>query len=143
MTEQRGTELAGFGVRLVAQLLDAAWMLPVGVLLAMIGEFVQGGRGLSPGANFFLQLISALLVILFWASREATPGKMLMRLRIVDADTGRTPALPQLVARYVGYVLSGICLGLGYLWVLWDPRRQGWHDKIARTLVVRDPPLRG
>lgn len=139
MANQRGVELAGFWPRLVAQVLDAAWMLPVGLFLVLVGDFARGGQGLSPGSDILLQLISALIIILFWASRQATPGKMLMRLRVIDAETGGTPPWPRLVARYLGYILSSIPLGLGYLWMLWDPRRQCWHDRIARTLVVRDP----
>jgi uncharacterized RDD family membrane protein YckC len=138
-----GTTLASFWERAAAQLLDVAWMLPLGMLLVLVGTALRGGQDLSPGADLMLQLISALIVILFWATRQATPGKMLMRLRVVDADTGGTPPWTRLVARYLGYIVSGLPLGLGYLWMLWDPRRQCWHDRIAHTLVVRDPPLRG
>jgi uncharacterized RDD family membrane protein YckC len=62
---------------------------------------------------------------------------MLIRARIVDADTGAAPSTVQLVIRYLCYYLSILPLGLGLLWVGWDPRKQGWHDKIARTVVVR------
>jgi uncharacterized RDD family membrane protein YckC len=142
MADQRGVELAGFWPRVGAQLLDALWMLPVGVLLALLGDLARGGRGLSSGADLFLQMISALLILLFWVTRQATPGKMVLRLRVVDAETGRTPPFGRLVIRYFGYILSGLPLGLGYLWMIWDPRRQCWHDRLARTLVVQDPPLR-
>jgi uncharacterized RDD family membrane protein YckC len=140
MSGQHGVDLAGFWPRLAAQLLDVAWMLPLGLVLVLLGDLARGGEGLSPGADLFLQLISALLILLFWVTRQATPGKMLMRLRVVDAVTGGTPPLPRLVVRYVGYIVSSLPLGLGYLWMLWDPRRQCWHDKLARTLVVRDRP---
>ena len=140
MAGQGGVELAGFWPRLAAQVLDAAWMLPVGLLLVLLGQAARGGEDLSPGADILLQLISALIIILFWVSRQATPGKMLLRLRVIDAETGGTPPWPRLVARYFGYILSSIPLGLGYLWMLRDPRKQCWHDRIARTLVVRDPP---
>ncbi|MFC0388078.1 RDD family protein [Muricoccus vinaceus] len=140
MAEQVGVELAGFWPRLAAQVLDAAWMLPLGLILVMTGEALRGEEGLSPGSDILLQLISALIILLFWVTRQATPGKQLMRLRVVDAETGGTPPWPRLVARYLGYILSSIPLGLGYLWMIWDPRRQCWHDRIARTLVVQDPP---
>lgn len=143
MAERDRIRLAGFWTRLAAQLLDAAWMLPLGIGLVMVGEFVQGGRGLSPGADVLLQFISALIILIFWAARQATPGKILLRLRVVDAENGTTPPWPRLVARYLGYIVSGLPLGLGYLWMLWDPRKQCWHDRIARTLVVQDPPQGG
>ncbi|MBP0444988.1 RDD family protein [Roseomonas sp. SSH11] len=143
MAERRGVELAGFWVRVGAQLIDAAWMLPLGMALVLLGELARGGQELSPGADLLLQLISALIILLFWATRQATPGKMLFRLRVVDAETGGMPPWPRLVLRYFGYILSGLPLGLGYFWMLWDPRRQCWHDRLARTLVVQDPPARG
>lgn len=142
MGERGGVELAGFWPRLAAQLLDVAWMLPLGLVLVLLGEAARGGEGLSPGSDLMLQLISALITLLFWTTRQATPGKMLMRLRVVDAETGLTPPWPRLVGRYLGYILSSLPLGLGYLWMIWDPRRQCWHDRLARTLVVQDPPRR-
>ncbi|MFC7736264.1 RDD family protein [Roseomonas sp. GCM10028921] len=143
MAERDRIRLAGFWTRLAAQLLDAAWMLPLGIGFVLVGEFVQGGRGLSPGADVLLQFISALIILIFWAARQATPGKILLRLRVVDAENGLTPPWPRLVARYLGYIVSGLPLGLGYLWMLWDPQKQCWHDRIARTLVVQDPPQGG
>ncbi|WP_426958313.1 RDD family protein [Muricoccus radiodurans] len=135
-----GAALAGFWARLVATILDAAWMLPAGWALALAGILLRGGQDLTPGAEVLLNLISALVVLLFWASRQATPGKILLRLRIVDARTGGTPPWPRLVLRYLGYLVSALPLGVGYLWMLWDPHRQCWHDRIAGTLVVQDPP---
>jgi uncharacterized RDD family membrane protein YckC len=55
----------------------------------------------------------------------------------VDATTGGQPSTGRLVLRYVGYFVSLIPLALGYLWIAWDPRKQSFHDKIARTVVVR------
>lgn len=74
--------------------------------------------------------------------RQATPGKMAISARIVDAGTGGPPSTAQLVVRYLGYFVSTIPLCLGLLWVAFDPRKQGWHDKLARTVVVR-PRHRG
>jgi uncharacterized RDD family membrane protein YckC len=61
-------------------------------------------------------------------------------LRIVAAEDGGHVPIGRLVARYLGYILSSIPFGLGFLWMLWDARKQTWHDKMARTLVVRDLP---
>jgi len=79
----------------------------------------------------------ALAVLAFWIARGATPGKMLIGARIVDAASGGPATTLQLVGRYLGYFVSTIPLGLGLLWVAFDPRKQGWHDKLAGTLVVR------
>ena len=55
MAAQRGVQLAEFWPRAAAQLLDLIWMLPLGMLLVMLGEFARGGQGLSSGADLMLQ----------------------------------------------------------------------------------------
>jgi len=77
-------------------------------------------------------------VVVFWINRQATPGKIAIDARIVDADTGGKPSTKQLLIRYVGYYVSTLPLFLGFFWVGFDPRKQGWHDKMANTVVVRD-----
>lgn len=83
-------------------------------------------------------VLPAVAVVLFWIYRSATPGKMAIRARIVDASSGLRPSNGQLVVRYVGYFISLIPAGLGFLWMAFDPCKQGWHDKIAGTVVVRE-----
>lgn len=129
--------LAGFWVRVAASILDAAWMIPASFLLALLGVGLKGGGDLSPGADILLNLISGTVVVLFWASRGATPGKWVLGLRVVDAATGGTPPWPRLVLRYLGYLVSALPLAVGYLWMIWDPRRRCWHDMMAGTLVLR------
>ncbi len=135
-------ELVGFWRRVLAQLLDLFWLLPLSVVLGTVGSLVNGGE-LSLGGELMANLIGALLVLMFWVERGGTPGKLVLGYRIVDAETGGPPPMNRLVLRYIGYLVSAIPLGLGYIWVLWDPRRQGWHDKMAGTLVVRDANARG
>lgn len=76
-------------------------------------------------------------MIAFWLYKLATPGKMAIGATIVDARTGRRPSAGQLVIRYFGYIVSTLPLGLGLIWVAFDSRKQGWHDKLAGTVVVR------
>ena len=83
------------------------------------------------------QLLPAVAVVLFWVYRQATPGKIAVGARIVDARTGDKPGTGQLVGRYLAYYVSIIPFMLGILWVAFDPRKQGWHDKLAGTVVVR------
>ena len=82
-------------------------------------------------------VLPAVLVIGLWLYLGATPGKMAMSARIVDADTGEPLSATQSVIRYVGYFVSFIPLGIGYLWIAFDRRKQGWHDKTANSVVVR------
>jgi len=79
-----------------------------------------------------------MAVITFWLMKQATPGKMAVSARIVDAATGNPASTGQLIGRYFGYFVSFIPLGLGILWVAFDKRKQGWHDKLAGTVVVRN-----
>lgn len=80
----------------------------------------------------------ALVIILFWVYKSATPGKMILKLRIVDADSGGKPSTAQFVGRYFSYYLSTLPLMLGFIWVAFDQRKQGWHDKLAGTVVIKE-----
>jgi uncharacterized RDD family membrane protein YckC len=80
----------------------------------------------------------AIAVIVFWKTRSATPGKMAISAKIVDAKTGGKPSTGQLVARYFAYLVSMLPLMLGFIWIGIDRRKQGFHDKIAGTVVVYD-----
>ena len=59
-----------------------------------------------------------------------------MGCQVVDADSGERITVKQAVVRYFGYFVSIFTLGLGFLWVAWDKRKQGFHDKMANTVVV-------
>jgi uncharacterized RDD family membrane protein YckC len=74
-------------------------------------------------------------LITFWAYRGATPGKMALGLRVVRQD-GEDVDVSVAALRFVGYMVSGIVLGLGFLWVVCDSNNEGWHDKIAKTRVI-------
>ncbi len=82
-----------------------------------------------------------MAVILFWRNKQATFGKMAIRAKIVDANTGGVPTTRQDIIRYFGYLVSLLPLGLGYLWIAFDSRKQGFHDKLAGTVVVRTPRI--
>ncbi len=82
-------------------------------------------------------VLPAIAIVIFWMYRQATPGKMAIGARIVDAETGGKPTTGQFIGRYFGYYVSTIPFLLGLIWVGLDPRKQGWHDKLAGTVVVR------
>jgi uncharacterized RDD family membrane protein YckC len=87
--------------------------------------------------NFLVQeFLPALLILWFWIKYSATPGKMLLDCEIVDARTGEQIDFKQIILRYLGYIVSALPFGLGFLWIMWDERKQGWHDKIAGTVVI-------
>lgn len=83
-----------------------------------------------------------MVVILFWLYRQVMPGKMVVAARVVDAETGNTLTVGQSIGRYLAYFVAMLPLFLGIIWVAFDPRKQGWHDKLAGTVVIR-PKSRG
>jgi uncharacterized RDD family membrane protein YckC len=82
-------------------------------------------------------ILPLVAVIWFWVAKQATPGKMLLSLRVVDAKTGGRLSVGQSLVRYVGYFVSTFPFCLGLIWVGIDSKKQGWHDKIAGTVVIR------
>lgn len=107
---------------------------------AMIFEFLLAGGGLARAISmrFTEMLVMGVIVVLFWIYRSATPGKMLFGLKIVDSVTGNPPGKIQCIIRYLGYIISGVPLGLGFLWISLNKRRRGWHDYLAHTVVIMD-----
>lgn len=80
--------------------------------------------------------LSLLYYLSFWLFHSSTPGKMVSSARIVDSKTFAPPKKYQLLIRYFGYLISAI-FGLGYLWIIFDKKKQGFHDKLAGTVVIR------
>lgn len=137
-------EYVGFWPRTAAAGVDSALLAAIitPALLKLYGAdylLAVATRGIAGPADVLLNwLFPAVAVIAFWHYKSATPGKMLIGARIVDADDGGPPSRRQLLIRYVGYYLSTIAFGLGLVSIAFDPRKQGWHDKLARTIVVRE-----
>lgn len=139
-------EYVGFWARTGAALIDTVillvLMLPA--LISIYGwEYLEPEKLLHGPADFVISwVLPAIAVVIFWIKKQATPGKMLIAARIVDAQTGADMSTRQAIIRYLAYFVSIIPLCLGLIWVAFDPRKQGWHDKIAGTVVVR-PKHRG
>jgi uncharacterized RDD family membrane protein YckC len=108
-----------------------------GTGIGPLGELETGSGALVTGVNLLAILLGVAYVLGFWLTKQATPGKLAIGARIVDARTGGKPSVGQFILRYLGYFLSSLPLFLGFLWVAFDRRKQGWHDKIAGTVVVR------
>ena len=136
-------EYAGFWIRVIAALIDTVLLVAISapLLVAIYGwAYYDGGKtGFIAGVPDFVisWLLPPFAVITFWVTKQATPGKMLVSVRVVDAKTGATLSKGQALGRYLGYYVSTLPLALGLLWVAFDRRKQGWHDKLAGTVVVR------
>src|SRR3990172_8159837 len=82
--------------------------------------------------------------LFFTVKSGATPGKKFFGLKVINSDgSEKVSVVKAFLREVVGKFISGLVLGLGYLWILWDGQRQGWHDKIASTLVLQVTPLGG
>lgn len=136
-------EYAGFWIRTGAALIDAILIIAITypILYVLYGAdyFDDEKTSFIAGpADFLLTYVApAVASILFWLSKQGTPGKLALSLRVVDAQTGDTLSVGQSIGRYLAYFVSMIPLGLGIIWVGIDARKQGWHDKLAKSVVVR------
>lgn len=135
-----GEKYAGFWIRLFACFIDSIliMLLAAPLLTTIYGQDywmdpTQSSTAIDALVNY---LLPALVIILFWIYRSATPGKMIVNIAIVDAKTGGKPGTGQFIGRYLGYYLSMLPLFLGFFWVAFDKRKQGFHDKLAGTVVV-------
>jgi len=135
----------GFWARVLASMIDTLCMMMiiVPVLMAVYGDtyLERASTSMFAGPMDFVVQVAfpAAAIIMFWLARGATPGKMVIGARVVDAATLGTLGTGQAILRYVGYYVSTIPLLLGLIWVGFDSRKQGWHDKIAGTLVIKAP----
>ena len=134
-------EVVGFWLRALATAIDTFLILAVTFpfLLFVYGKTYFESTAIIKGPMDFLisYILPAIAVIIFWKYRSATPGKMMFKAIIVDADTGGKPSDAQLIIRYFAYFISMIPLFLGFFWVAFDNRKQAWHDKLANTLIIR------
>jgi uncharacterized RDD family membrane protein YckC len=141
MDEPTDFRYAGFWIRALAATIDVVLLLVViwPVLLSIYGVEYFESQCLVRGRMDFLisWVFPAVAAIVFWRYKSATPGKMVVRARIVDARSGGKPSYGQCVIRYFAYLVSTIPLGLGLLWIAFDRRKQAWHDKLAGTVVIR------
>ncbi|MBX7211805.1 MAG: RDD family protein [Verrucomicrobiaceae bacterium] len=174
---------AGFGIRLLAHLIDSAiwtFLLMLVVVGLFGGEIVVAARKAVEQASggaviidphmfqpplwftlVFNYALPVAVLVLLWKWKSATPGKMILGLKVVSADTGGPLTMKQCLLRMLGYVPPLIPLTLlmsagiaprplivvgagvitvpllwGFLSIATDPMKRGWHDKMAGTMVT-------
>lgn len=136
-------EYVGFWWRAAAAMMDIGMLmfLVYMPLLYGLGYFGDESTVQTVGwiENLIGWVLSAIIVVTFWVTKQATPGKMAISAKIVDADTGGHPGVRRLIVRFLAYsVFMTTLLGLPMLWVAFDKKKQGWHDKLAGTVVIRE-----
>jgi uncharacterized RDD family membrane protein YckC len=140
-----GWHYAGFWVRFLAFVLDA---IVLGVLSAALApitgpQFEVTGTGAASNitvhatANAVGTLIGLVYFIGLWSWRGQTIGMMPFNMKVVAVADGKNIDPLRGILRYVGIIISVIPLFLGLIWAAFDSRKQGWHDKIAGTVVIR------
>jgi len=145
-TEVKTVKVAGFGLRAAAFLIDMAivWVLGMllGVAIGLVGMLLTMYSADGPAPMDRLIILGGLIFsiayyLAAWTKSGQTLGKMAVGIKIVGPD-GQPPSGGKAVLRYLGYILNGIVLSIGFLWAAFDRKRQGWHDKIAGTYVIYD-----
>jgi uncharacterized RDD family membrane protein YckC len=134
-------EYAGFWIRVGATFIDVFLLSIILLPLTMMvyGDLTWKREGLILGSADFLinYVLPFVATILFWLYKSATPGKMVLNIKVVDADTGEKLSVGQSIGRYFAYIPAMAILMIGIIWVAFDKRKQGWHDKLAKTVVIR------
>jgi uncharacterized RDD family membrane protein YckC len=104
---------AGFWIRFVAYIIDA---IISGVLSVV--------------------LIGIIYLPVMWAWKGQTVGMMILNMKVVRAADGGPISAGTAIIRWLGMIVSAIPFCLGFIWIAFDARKQGWHDKIAGTVII-------
>ncbi len=120
---------AGWWPRFGAALID-------GLLVSLLAGVLSAALDIHAARE-----LTALFSVLYFTILEGGPlgagvGKKALGLRVVDKRTGGSIGYPRAFVRWLTQIISTLCLLLGYLWMLWDPDKQCWHDKFAGDVVV-------
>jgi uncharacterized RDD family membrane protein YckC len=150
---------ASFFRRYFANLIDTLLITFINIFIiaasSIISTLVIGGEGLMSGKKitetqasiislsqipgFLLcQLVNTLYYVLLIGRKGQTLGKMILGIKVIKTDGSKKPGyLSAFLREIIGKIISAMVFGLGYLWMLWDGKKQTWHDKIANTIVVK------
>lgn len=116
---------AGFWTRLAAAFIDG---LIIGIVPGMV---IKGNN-----VNVVSFLIGLAYSIWMLSTYQATVGMMILKIKIMK-ENGNKVTYQDAILRYFASILSAVALGIGYLWMIWNDKKQTWHDIIAKTVVVK------
>lgn len=137
--------LASLGLRIGAFLIDYILTMLILAIPLVIAVYLKRRMQAVTSANVVVTigyLTTAGAIAFNWifscARNGKSFGKTFIGLRVVRLD-GKPMDFQTALARHlIGYPVSLLCFGLGFLWMFWDSRQQGWHDKLAKTIVIKD-----
>jgi uncharacterized RDD family membrane protein YckC len=131
--------------RFIAYLIDGFVIgiiagIPYGIGGALIAMGASGDSSAMALVGAVVVLLGVIIGIVYkplmWSRSGQTVGYKVMRLKVVRAQDGGPLSGGQAVGRLFGYIVSGFLFSLGFIWILFDEKRQGWHDKLAGTVVI-------
>ncbi len=138
----------GFWIRFAATIIDNIILYLLAIILSTVGLIAlgMGSEGIDllnedqmmqlfGPLYFFNAIITIVYYTYFHGATGQTPGKMVCKLKVVNRN-GETIGYSRAFLRWIGYIISSFVFCLGFLWVVWDKNKQGWHDKIARSYVI-------
>ena len=138
-----GVNYASAGSRLVAYIVDGIVLFVVFIVLTIVLGVLAAGSGSDSavGGAVLLYLLVVFIISIayfpwFWAHGGATPGMKMLHIRVVREQDGGPVSGGSAVLRLIGYWINSIVFYIGFIWILIDSHRQGWHDKIAGTVVI-------
>ena len=125
---------AGFWIRFVAIFID-------GIIVSIVSAAIVAILNLNTNGRSGLQVLLGLVYyVYFWSNASPWPGQTIgskiFNIRVIRTD-GSDLTITQAFIRYVGFIISAIPLLIGLIWAAFDANKQGWHDKIADTYVVK------
>ena len=132
MVDMKNPAYVGFWKRFLASILDT---LIIGIPATIIQFALVFATGIG-STVYVVQLGVVFLVVYLDGIKGGTPGKLILGMRIVN-EQGNYIGIPMAILRYIGKIISGLILGIGYFMIGWTERKQGLHDKIAKTFVVK------
>ena len=153
-----GTTYGGFWIRLVARIVDGIILgIPLAVVFFVVVALAGGiastantttdpNAAAAVGLGFLavFLLVAALATVgtviyyvYFWGTSGSTIGMRLFKLRIVDATTGGSIGIARAIVRYLMAIVNTMACYIGWIWVAFDPRKQGWHDKVVNSVVIQ------
>lgn len=139
LPETPQVHFAGFWIRVAATLLDTLFLVGLNLL---IFNPLRRAWGVMDAYFSFIDLIEIVigllyLVLLTWLTGQ-TLGKIITGIRVINArqSRGNLTAGQVFLREVIGKFISSLPFSLGYMWVGWNPRKQGWHDLLAKTHVI-------
>ena len=147
---QANVRYAGFWIRFAAAFLDGLLVGVVIRLLFLIISLLTIASALGTGAQSLdtssptVVVLTYLIYLVFYAGyfiyfwgMGQTPVMRRFGLYVADANTGGPIGFGKAGIRFLGYLLSILPCYVGLIWAAFDPRKQGWHDHLAGSLVIR------